>query len=789
MNDREGNIVIAKNTLIVYVRVFVTIVVGLVTSRLTLQALGVDDFGLYNLVGSVVTLFSFISGSLSGTTQRFLNFEMGKPDGDAGRMFNICNVLHIWCALILLAVIEIVGMVYILNFMKVIPGKEADAMFVFQISTLVACIGIVNIPYQSLFAAHEKFGIPAAIDIFNTLVKLLAVILLFKWKGNALRFYAVAMSLTTLISFVAYHALSRRFWPGTVKWNRVRGWENYREALHFNNYNLLSSGVLLLRSQGSNMLMNFFFGTATNGAFAIASQMLNYINKFVGNFDFASAPQITRSLSAGDSRRSAYLTERVCRLSVVLMLVIFFTANADLGLLLDIWLKEVPEGALILCRYTLLIGLVSSTSGGLVQLINAYGKVKWFRLQFVFLYVAALLLGWLAFRNGAPAFTILLYFAIADALSRVNQLILLRTVCGFDSWTFARRAYARPLVMAAVIFVWLAVYRWISPSSPWARFLGVAATAAVSLAAAYFIGLLKSERERINEIVTRKVKGTLQKLMLRFFYPQALKRKWKNELGTELDLAHPRDINEKINWLMCYGDTSRWARCADKLGVRDFLAEKGYPDLRIPVLGTWRKAEDIDYDSLPEKFVLKCNHDSGSWHVIDKKAGYDREAINKDLNKHLKQKFGYVNGEMFYNSIEPCILAEPYLENPVDYKLWCFDGRPYMFWVGSNRTHEEVDVCAYDLDWNPHPEKAIYNEHKHQGDKPLPRPASLERMIETGAALSEGFPEVRVDFYEIDGKLLLGEMTFAMQGGRINFYTPEFLRELGDQCKLPTDGK
>jgi len=302
MSNSEANIRIAKNTIIVYIRIFVTIIVGLITSRLVLKALGVDDYGLYNVVGSVVAMFGFITGALSGTTQRFINFEMGKPDGNPGKMFNICNVLHIGCAVVLLILIETIGLIYIHNWLNVAPGKETDAMFVFQVSTIVACIGIMNIPYQSLFLANEKFLSVAIIDIVLNLVKLGLVFCLLFYKGNVLRLYAIFMSVSTFASFIVYHLLCRKYWPDIVKWRPVKNKSEYKEALSFNNWNLLSSAALLARSQGSNMLINFFFGTAVNAAYGIANTVLNYINKFIGNFDFAAAPQITQNLSAGGQR-------------------------------------------------------------------------------------------------------------------------------------------------------------------------------------------------------------------------------------------------------------------------------------------------------------------------------------------------------------------------------------------------------------------------------------------------------------------------------------------------------
>ncbi len=150
----SANIRIARNTVVIYIRMAVTILVGIITSRLVLQALGASDVGIYSAVGSTVALVSFITGALTATTVRFMNIEMGKPGGDTNRMFNICHVIHIGGALLLLVLLESIGLWYIHTHLNVPPGKEADALFVFQVSTLVACLGIANVPFQSLFTVH-----------------------------------------------------------------------------------------------------------------------------------------------------------------------------------------------------------------------------------------------------------------------------------------------------------------------------------------------------------------------------------------------------------------------------------------------------------------------------------------------------------------------------------------------------------------------------------------------------------------------------------------------------------
>jgi O-antigen/teichoic acid export membrane protein len=778
------NIRIARNTVVIYVRMAVTIVVGLITSRLVLQALGASDVGIYSAVGSTVALVSFITGALTATTVRFMNFEMGKAGGDTNRMFNICHVIHLGGALLLLVLLESIGLWYIHTHLNVPPGKEADAMFVFQVSTLVACLGIANVPFQSLFTVHERFTTVAVVDIANALVKLGLVIGLLYWKGNGLRLYALLMSVTTWISFIVYHGLCRRHWPAIIRWKPVRERKAYREVLVFNNYNLLSSASMIARSQGSNMLINAFFGTTVNAAFFYAGTVQNYVNQFIANFDTAAAPQITQNVSAGTTERSVALAERVCRICILLFLLLFFPLWSELDFILNLWLgAKIPEGTVVMCRWTLLVAAASATSAGLAQLINAYGRIKWYKIEFSVLYLGCLVAGWLLFRTGYPAWSIIVCFVVADLLSRVIQLILLRCQFGFNVKRFLQEAYLRPAVAAAVLIGWLAFYKLLALESGWAKLGGILLTGCVTATVLVFIGLKPTERKEIRRFLGRK----RHEWELDHCRERVARREWKKRFGTDLDLDHPRDLNEKIQWLMCRSDISAWTRLSDKVQVRDYVKEKGLGDLLVPLLGTWNQSSDIPWDSLPEKFVLKCNHDSGSTHIVTPET--DRQTVRKALDEALKVKYGYRHGEMHYNGIAPCILAEEYLDSgeatPVDYKVWCFDGKPYCIWACHGRTAEAVYVNVYDLDWNPRPEASVFTDHYRDGGSSLPKPATLPQMLEAAAKLSEGFPEVRVDFYEVRSKLYFGEMTFASLMGRMDFYTPEFLKELGDQVKLP----
>ena len=291
----------------------------------------------------------------------------------------------------------------------------------------------------------------------------------------------------------------------------------------------------------------------------------------------------------------------------------------------------------------------------------------------------------------------------------------------------------------------------------------------------------------------KKFYWVYKRFMLNHFRRVFIDQEWMRWKGYKVDWEHPRDKNEKIQWLLCYSDTSMWSLCADKYRVREYVKSKGQEDILVPLLGVWDKPKDIDFESLPEKFVIRCNHDSGSTIIVDKAKGFDPDAIRSDLASHLRRRFGYWSGEMFYNKIKRRIIAERYLEQdiptiqgaPVDYKVWCFNGKPYSIWVNYNRTREWTYINVYDLDWNIRPEASLFNESFRDGKGLVPKPACLDEMLSVASVLSEGFPEVRVDFYISEGNLYFGEMTFSSVAGKMKRFTDEYLRELGAQCVLP----
>lgn len=292
--------------------------------------------------------------------------------------------------------------------------------------------------------------------------------------------------------------------------------------------------------------------------------------------------------------------------------------------------------------------------------------------------------------------------------------------------------------------------------------------------------------------INKKTRWIVHRFCVDHFPRIIIDRIWRREYGYTVDWKNPRDLNEKIQWLTCYGDTRLWPVLADKYRVRDYVAKKGYTHLLTQLYGVWTNAKDIDFDSLPERFVLKCNHDCGSAIIVDKSKGFDREAIICELNNKLRKKFGYDHCEPHYNRIPARVVAEEYLESKsdtfskslVDYKVWCFNGKACSIFVCYNRQRDSVFINLYDLNWHAHPEYMVYSQHFRQAEDIVRKPDSFDAMIRAAEDLSVGLPEARVDFYDIDGKLYFGEITLSSSRGRMEYFTKEYLKELGGKVVL-----
>lgn len=496
---------IAKNTVYMYLRLGIVTVVGLFSSRLVLATLGVTDYGLFAVVGGVLGLFTFLSSSLSTATSRFFNVEMGREDGDVNASFNVNLLLHTCFAVLIFILAETVGLWYVYNRLNVAEGKLGDAVFVYQISIVTVCLGIVNSPYGSLLAAHERFRFISLFDIVNSIVRFLCVLLLSFYQGEyALRIYGVIFSLTTVNAFVVYHYVAHRNWRDTIRLRFVRDRRRYREVLAFGGWNVLASVAYMGRTSGTDLMVNRFFGTAANGAFAIGKSVNQYIQMFTTNFVGASLPQIIQAYACGDRKRYTYLCNKLGRINLLLYELVAFPILIQLDFVLHLWLGNVPDGALRFTSLYIVLGGLTLTSGGVCNLINASGKIKWFKINISICLLSCIPLGIMLYHIGMPAYSILILFMVAEVVQRIVELFQLRYILNYDSRQYVRESYTRPAIIAALFVVGMLWQSRLGEMSALGSFMAILVCLSATATAIWTIGLTKGERAAVVNRLKRK---------------------------------------------------------------------------------------------------------------------------------------------------------------------------------------------------------------------------------------------------------------------------------------------
>lgn len=505
-NMLSANHRIARNTIYMYIRQITNMVVGLYTSRLVLEILGVSDFGLFAVVGGVLAIFTFISSSLATSTSRFFNIEMGRTGGDVNASFCINIVLHVALAVVIFVLAESIGLWYVCNRLNVDSGKIVDAIFVYQVSIATACLGIVNTPYRSLLTAYEWFGFLAAIDVVNSFVRLGCVVLLGFYHGPyALRLYSIIFAITIANTFVVFHIVAYRKWRETIRFRFIRSWQCYKAVLTFGSWNVLATLAYTARSSGSDLLLNSFFGTTMNGAFAISKTINNTLMTFTGSFDGASAPQIIQAYAAGDKPRYTYLCNKLGRINLLMFELIAFPLLIQLDYVLHLWLGIVPQNTLIFSTLYIVIAGISMSCGGIYNLMNATSDIKWFKINCSILFVVCLPISYVMFAYGYPAYTILALFIIADIAQRAVQLWLLKRIVGFDAWLYAKEAYTRPLLIALLLTGIILICHYLPIVGGIAKMTSIATCVIITIFLILFVGLHADERKALRSFIKNKI--------------------------------------------------------------------------------------------------------------------------------------------------------------------------------------------------------------------------------------------------------------------------------------------
>lgn len=381
MTTDTSNQRIAKNTFFLYLRSIFLLFINLYTSRLTLQILGIDDYGIYQLVGGVVGMFHMLSGTLASASQRFITFSLGENDLDnQKKVFSTCISLHVVLGIIIVVILEILGFWFLENKL-VIPIDRMDAArWVMQFSIATFFFNVISVPFNAAIIAHEKMNAFAFIGILEGALKLGSVFLLSLITLDKLVFYAIFAFLISILLRIIYSVYSHRKFEEakSIKPGIEKGL--FKEMFAYAGWNLLGEGSMVLRNQGIDVLLNLFYGVAVNAAKGISNQVQSAVHQFVGNFTTAIRPQLVKSIAQKDYSRAHSLIFHGTRLSFFLMMLFVVPLSTCTMEVMEVWLVDIPSYAVDMVKVALIYIQSNTLSRFLINSILAHGDIRNFQL-------------------------------------------------------------------------------------------------------------------------------------------------------------------------------------------------------------------------------------------------------------------------------------------------------------------------------------------------------------------------------------------------------------------------
>lgn len=506
----NSNSKIAINSVIIFVRLCVVTIVSVFASRMVLDALGASDFGLYNVIGGIVAVLNIVNASMTSTTYRYVAFELGKGEkGEPNKVFNSSFLIHSVFALCILAFGLIIGLWYVNNKLNVPVESLPDARFVLVLSILTTSLSTLLVPYNGLLVAYEKFSLMAIVDIVSQLFRLGAIYFFLYNSANHIRTYSIIMMLYSLLHGGLLFGYCIKYYYDIVKYKVYRDRATYKGMLSFAVWTLFGGVANVGKVQGAALIVNYFFGTVVNAAYAVGNQVAGFVQTFASSLSSAAIPQITKSYSGGNQSRSMSLTSYISKYTFVLMLLVSFPVLLDMDFLLSVWLKEVPEGSAVFCKLIVLDGLLGCLGAGIPSMVNAIGNIKVYQIVIYTFTILGLPIAFILYRYGGAPYYISAVFCIITLVACILKIVLLNKYYKIDVRPLFRISYLR----MGLITIPLLVYYYFYDASSYSyvgHFVGLALSELFLVIVLLLVGLEHREREMVrtgfNNILKRYLK-------------------------------------------------------------------------------------------------------------------------------------------------------------------------------------------------------------------------------------------------------------------------------------------
>lgn len=509
MSDNQSNNKrIAKNTLMLYFRMFLTMGVALYTSRIVLQTLGASDYGIYNVVGGFVAMLAYLNSAFVGASQRFFSYSLGKGDArDTKKTFGTSLICHICIGLLILIAAETFGLWFINQKLNIEPSRMIAANWVFQASVCTLLFTVFKIPFDSCVIAHERMSFFAYLSIVDVILKLVIVYCIVISPFDQLVTYAVLLLIVGIVNFAASALYCLRNFSeckGKIQFNRGK----LKEMTSFAGWVLIGNLGFSFKDQLSNILFNLFLGTTVNAARGLAAQVNAQVTTFANNFFMAMAPQITKQYAIGNIDESKKLVYAGARFTFMMMTLVTVPLIMNLQALLDLWLVSVPRFTYEFLVITLSASLISTLTQSTVTAIQATSKMKYFQIGISMIMLFEIPCAYIVLRLGYPAPVALAPSILTSILGVIFRFSVLRHyVVEYSFREFYKVVLSRALfVLSLSLFLCISICILIKSNSIFSDFIKICLDVIATLTIILLVGITKSERSIVIKYIVKKIK-------------------------------------------------------------------------------------------------------------------------------------------------------------------------------------------------------------------------------------------------------------------------------------------
>ncbi|MCI0920635.1 oligosaccharide flippase family protein [Sphingobacterium rhinopitheci] len=488
---------------------FLIMGITLYTSRIVLEQLGVSDFGVYNLVAGIVAMMGFMNAAMSSATQRYLAFDIGKNDPiNLRKTFNTSLIIHGGIAVLIVLLAETIGLWYI-NYKMVLPlDRIYAANVVFQVSIFTLLVGVIQVPFNALIIAKERMNIYAYLSIVEAILKLAVVFLLVYFSTDKLITYSFLLFIVTLLIALFYQIYCKRSFSES-RFMIPKDGDFYKELISYSGWNLFGNIAGVAKGQGVNLVLNLFFGTVINAAYAITNQVSSAINMFVVNLQMAFNPQIIKNYSQGNLQQMQSLIFQASKISFMLMLLLAMPILLNTDYILTLWLKDVPDDTIVFVQLALIGVLIESLSGPLMTAAQATGRIKWYQITIGTLIFLNLPTSYVLLKIGLAAPMTFIVSIVISVLSLIFRLFFLKEILNFDVKKYCILVLFRIILISTfACFFYFIHAEYITKNTNFIAFIIDSSLIIGTLSIVYLLlGFNNKEREFLVAFIKHKFNG------------------------------------------------------------------------------------------------------------------------------------------------------------------------------------------------------------------------------------------------------------------------------------------